>query len=121
MLQEFITNESAGEVPLEGSIPDMTSSTELVLILLKLHVLCILLVITVEVKFSSRHYVNLQKVYQAKAEADVSAMERRVHNILKKIGRDPSSISKSTVKMFCKNARKLTVSIQTYLDLLCAL
>uniref|UniRef100_A0A7C9F6E0 NEDD8-activating enzyme E1 regulatory subunit n=1 Tax=Opuntia streptacantha TaxID=393608 RepID=A0A7C9F6E0_OPUST len=82
-LQEFITNEGAGEVPLEGSIPDMTSSTE--------------------------HYVNLQKVYQAKAEADVSAMERRVHNILKKIGRDPSSISKSTVKTFCKNTRKLTV------------
>lgn len=29
-LQEFIAHEGAGEAPLEGSIPDMTSSTELV-------------------------------------------------------------------------------------------
>jgi len=80
-----------------------------------------LLVITVEVEFSFRHYVNLQKVYQAKAEADVCAMEKHVHNILLKIGRDASSISKTTIKTFCKNARKLTVSIPTFLDLLCAL
>ncbi|KAJ8435477.1 hypothetical protein Cgig2_033216 [Carnegiea gigantea] len=63
-LKEFITHEGAGEVPLDGSIPDMTSSTE--------------------------HYVNLQKVYQAKAEADVCAMEKHVRNILKKLGRDAS-------------------------------
>lgn len=30
ILQEFISNEGGGEAPLEGSIPDMTSSTELV-------------------------------------------------------------------------------------------
>ncbi|GKA01402.1 NEDD8-activating enzyme E1 regulatory subunit AXR1-like protein, partial [Tanacetum coccineum] len=48
-----------GEAPLEGSIPDMTSSTEL--------------------------YINLQKLYQAKAEADFIVVEQ------------------------CKNARKLTV------------
>ncbi|XP_062002701.1 NEDD8-activating enzyme E1 regulatory subunit AXR1-like [Rosa rugosa] len=41
---EFLANEGGGEAPLEGSIPDMTSSTE--------------------------HYVALQKIYQAKAEAD---------------------------------------------------
>lgn len=29
-LQEFIENEGDGEPPLEGSIPDMTSLTELV-------------------------------------------------------------------------------------------
>lgn len=28
--QEFIANEGGGEAPLEGAIPDMTSSTELV-------------------------------------------------------------------------------------------
>jgi hypothetical protein len=27
-LQEFISNEGGGEVPLEGSMPDMISSTE---------------------------------------------------------------------------------------------
>ncbi|XP_038703885.1 NEDD8-activating enzyme E1 regulatory subunit AXR1-like [Tripterygium wilfordii] len=82
-LKEFITNEGGGEPPLEGSIPDMTSSTEL--------------------------YVNLQKIYQAKAEADFRAMEQRVKTIMKKIGRDPDSISKATIKSFCKNARKLKV------------
>ncbi|XAR55383.1 hypothetical protein NMG60_11035439 [Bertholletia excelsa] len=82
-LKEFISNEGGGETPLEGSIPDMTSSTEL--------------------------YVNLQKIYQAKAEADFFVIEQRVKNILKKIGRDPDSISKMSIRSFCKNARKLSV------------
>ncbi|KAA3483547.1 NEDD8-activating enzyme E1 regulatory subunit-like [Gossypium australe] len=82
-LKEFIANEGGGEVPLEGSIPDMTSSTE--------------------------HYVNLQKIYQAKSEADYLVLEERVRNILKKIGRDPHSILKATIKSFSKNARKLKV------------
>ncbi|XP_047342044.1 NEDD8-activating enzyme E1 regulatory subunit AXR1-like isoform X2 [Impatiens glandulifera] len=82
-LKEFIANEGDGEPPLEGSIPDMTSSTET--------------------------YVNLQKIYQAKAEADFLVVEKRVRNILEKIDRDPGSISKSTIRSFCKNARKLTV------------
>ncbi|PIN22163.1 NEDD8-activating complex, APP-BP1/UBA5 component [Handroanthus impetiginosus] len=82
-LKEFIANEGSGEAPLEGAIPDMTSSTEL--------------------------YVNLQKIYQAKAEADFLDMEKHVRKILKKIGRDPDSISKATIKSFCKNARKLKV------------
>ncbi|KAL6529646.1 NEDD8-activating enzyme E1 regulatory subunit axr1 [Orobanche gracilis] len=79
-LKEFIDNEG-GEAPLEGAIPDMTSSTEL--------------------------YVNLQKIYQAKAEADCLVMETHARKILKKIGRDPDSISKTTIKSFCKNARKI--------------
>ncbi|CAK7348973.1 unnamed protein product [Dovyalis caffra] len=82
-LKEFIANEGGGEVPLEGSIPDMTSSTEL--------------------------YVNLQKIYQEKAEVDFLAIQQRVKNILKRIGRDPDSISKAMIKSFCKNARKLKV------------
>ncbi|XP_006340393.1 NEDD8-activating enzyme E1 regulatory subunit-like isoform X2 [Solanum tuberosum] len=82
-LKEFIANEGGGETPLEGSIPDMTSSTEL--------------------------YVNLQKTYQAKAEADFLVMEQRVRDLLKKIGRDPASISKANIKSFSKNARKLAV------------
>ncbi|KAJ6680451.1 NEDD8-ACTIVATING ENZYME E1 REGULATORY SUBUNIT [Salix purpurea] len=80
-LKEFIANEGGEEAPLEGSIPDMTSSTEL--------------------------YVSLQKIYQAKAEADFLAIQQRVKSILKRIGRDPDSISKEMIKSFCKNARKL--------------
>ncbi|KAF8053560.1 hypothetical protein N665_1398s0002 [Sinapis alba] len=82
-LKEFISNEGDGEAPLEGSMPDMTSSTE--------------------------HYINLQKIYQTKAEADCLSMEQRVKHILVKVGRDPNSISKQTIKSFCKNARKLKV------------
>ncbi|XP_062153172.1 NEDD8-activating enzyme E1 regulatory subunit AXR1-like [Alnus glutinosa] len=82
-LKEFIANEGGGEAPLEGSIPDMTSSTEL--------------------------YVNLQNIYQAKAEADILVVEQRVRNILKKIGKDPNGISKTSLKGFCRNARKLKV------------
>ncbi|KAL5726809.1 NEDD8-activating enzyme E1 regulatory subunit axr1 [Ranunculus cassubicifolius] len=82
-LKEFIENEGGGEAPLEGSIPDMTSLTE--------------------------YYVSLQKLYQAKAEADVLAVEKRVRQILKRVDREPNAISKASVKSFCKNARKLTV------------
>ncbi|KAK4286268.1 hypothetical protein QN277_002847 [Acacia crassicarpa] len=82
-LKEFIANEGGGETPLEGSIPDMTSSTE--------------------------QYVNLQNIYQKKAEADIVAIERRVRSILKKIGRDSNSIPRTTIKSFCKNSRKLKI------------
>lgn len=82
-LKEFIQNEGAGEPPLEGSIPDMTSLTE--------------------------YYISLQRIYQAKSESDCLAMEHRVRTILNRIGRDPDSISKAFIKNFCKNARKLTV------------
>nr|CAB3492686.1 unnamed protein product [Digitaria exilis] len=82
-LKEFVANEGNGELPLEGTIPDMTSLTE--------------------------YYVSLQKIYQAKAEADCIAMEHRVKDILKRIGRDPDSISRAYIKTFCKNARKLRV------------
>ncbi|XP_058006019.1 NEDD8-activating enzyme E1 regulatory subunit AXR1 isoform X2 [Hevea brasiliensis] len=51
----------------------------------------------------------LKKIYQAKAEADYLVIEQRVKNILKKIGRDPDGISKTMIKSFCKNARKLKV------------
>ncbi|KAI4989206.1 hypothetical protein ZWY2020_036523 [Hordeum vulgare] len=82
-LKEFIANEGNGELPLEGTIPDMTSLTE--------------------------YYVSLQKIYQAKAESDCLAMEYRVKSILKRIGRDPDSISRACIKTFCKNTRKLKV------------
>ena len=56
-----------------------------------------------------RYYVSLQKIYQAKAESDCLAIEHRVKSILKRIGRDPDSISRACIKTFCKNTRKLKV------------
>ncbi|OMO90498.1 Molybdenum cofactor biosynthesis, MoeB [Corchorus olitorius] len=86
-VQESIANEGGGEAPLEGSIPDMTSSTE--------------------------HYVNLQKLYKAKSEADFLAIEQQVRNILKKIGRDPDNIPKATIESFCKTVRFLKVEVDS--------
>jgi amyloid beta precursor protein binding protein 1 len=63
-----------------------------------------------EYQLFCRLYVNLQKIYLAKAEADFLVIQQRVKSILKRIGRDPDSISKAMIKSFCKNARKLKVS-----------
>lgn len=82
-LKEFISNEGEGDVPLDGTIPDMTSTTD--------------------------YYVALQKIYQEKAELHASAIEARVKNTCKKIGRDPQSIKKSAIKLFCKNSRYIQV------------
>ncbi|BBM97357.1 NEDD8-activating enzyme E1 regulatory subunit [Marchantia polymorpha subsp. ruderalis] len=82
-LKQFLENEGQGEPPLDGSVPDMHSFTE--------------------------YYIRVQKVYQARAEADAAAVEERVRSILKQIGRDPNAISKTTIKHFCKNARNLRV------------
>eukprot|EP00897_Mesotaenium_endlicherianum_P006793 jgi/Mesen1/6141/ME000314S05147 len=82
-LKEFVANEGGRDLPLDGSIPDMHSMTE--------------------------YYIGLQKVYQARAEADVAAVEARVRDILKRIGRDPQVVPRAHVKHFCKNARHLRV------------
>lgn len=82
-LKQFMANEGQGEPPLDGAIPDMHSFTD--------------------------YYIKLQKIYQARAEADVTAVEGYVARILKRIGRDSSPIPRSTIKLFCKNSRNLRV------------
>ncbi|OAE19011.1 hypothetical protein AXG93_2839s1060 [Marchantia polymorpha subsp. ruderalis] len=52
-LKQFLENEGQGEPPLDGSVPDMHSFTE--------------------------YYIRVQKVYQARAEADAAAVEERVY------------------------------------------
>jgi NEDD8-activating enzyme E1 regulatory subunit len=66
---------------------------------------------------SYRYYVSLQKIYQAKAEFDCLALEHHVKEILKQIGRDPDSISRAYIKTFCKNSRKLRVSMTCFRNL----
>ncbi|XP_037444147.1 NEDD8-activating enzyme E1 regulatory subunit AXL-like isoform X2 [Triticum dicoccoides] len=105
-LKEFITNEGNGELPLEGTIPDMTSLTE--------SVSCDTIIPQVQVCwhdcfFYCMNFVKYLLSDQAKAESDCLAMEHRVKSILKRIGRDPESISRAYIKTFCKNTRKLKV------------
>lgn len=82
-LRTFIQNEGGGQPPLEGSLPDMHSTTQ--------------------------RYLELQRVYRDKAEADVAALTRHVAALLKSVGRDAGSIPVAEVKRFCKHARQLRV------------
>lgn len=68
-----------------------------------------------------RYYIKLQKVYQHRAEADVTAVEGHVVSILKQIGRDPFSISRTTIKQFCKNSRNLRVRCVWLLSSMCCI
>jgi len=81
-LKGFVENEGHGALPLMGSIPDMTATTNF--------------------------YIGLQKVYQEKAARDVAAVEERVNATLEKIG-NPSPISHDDIKKFCKNSSFLQV------------
>jgi amyloid beta precursor protein binding protein 1 len=81
-LREFVDNEGKGDLPLSGTIPDMTADTT--------------------------GYIALQRIYHEKAAADVAAVAHRVDGILSKIGR-VSIVSPDSVKKFCKNARFLKV------------
>eukprot|EP00850_Spirogloea_muscicola_P023917 SM000406S15600 [mRNA] locus=s406:33423:37590:- [translate_table: standard] len=82
-LKEFMMHDGKGQLPLNGGIPDMHSLSE--------------------------YYIGLQQIYQSKAEADVTKVEGYVHAILNKVGRDPKSISRTSVKMFCRNCSNIKV------------
>lgn len=70
-------------MPLEGSIPDMTATTEL--------------------------YLALQRVYRARADAHCAAVLAHAHAALKALGRSASEVKVEDVRLFCKNARHLRV------------
>ncbi|GJY72110.1 hypothetical protein Tco_0475813 [Tanacetum coccineum] len=61
-------------------------------------------------KLFSASPVYIKPTRNSKAEADFLEVEQRVIDILKKIGRDPYSISKSVIKTFCKNVRNITLA-----------
>jgi len=77
-MKEFVANEGRGNLPVNGSIPDMTANT--------------------------KSYVALQRIYRDKAAADVDAVYAHVQALLKSIGRDGNSIAKDYVALSCKNA-----------------
>lgn len=82
-IREFVFGEGNGQLPLRGSIPDMTSSSDM--------------------------YIQLQHVYQTHANRDVDAVLSHVQHILNNIGRAKSTIVKKSVKEFCKNSAFLKV------------
>lgn len=55
-------------------------------------------------------YLRLSRVYREKAERDVAAVEAHVGAILQRLGREPGSISREAVRLYCKNARNLRLA-----------
>ncbi|KAJ9533463.1 hypothetical protein QJQ45_026456 [Haematococcus lacustris] len=81
-LKLFVAHEGEGTyLPLDGSIPDMHSTTDL--------------------------YLRVQRLYRERAERDVSSVEAHVNTLLARAGRDAGSIPRETIRHYCKNARNL--------------
>ncbi|KAF5837956.1 hypothetical protein DUNSADRAFT_3617 [Dunaliella salina] len=84
-LKAFVANEGQGtQLPLDGSIPDMHSTTE--------------------------QYLKLQHLYRERADQDVTAVQAHLASILKCLGKDGTSIGRDVVRHYCKNARSLRVT-----------
>ena len=75
--------EREGELPLNGSLPDMASTSD--------------------------QYVALQRVYAAKAAADAKAVGALVSELLERQGRAPDEIAPATIAQFCRDCRGLQV------------
>ncbi|GIL80934.1 hypothetical protein Vretimale_9348 [Volvox reticuliferus] len=80
-LKEFMENEGAGTLPLEGSIPDMHATTEM--------------------------YLRVQHLYREKADRDVAAVEAHVRQLLGRLGQPADAISHDTIRLYCRHARHL--------------
>eukprot|EP00953_Heterococcus_sp_UTEX-ZZ885_P009295 5492-Heterococcus_DN1.PRE.1 len=90
-LADFV-QESNGLPPLAGDIPDMTSETDA--------------------------YVELQKLYKAKAEADVAAVTRHLARHLSAVGKAVGKdVDTEEVALFCRNVHcLLLLSTRTLAD-----
>ena len=75
--------EGEGMLPLEGTIPDMTATTEL--------------------------YLQLQRVYRTRADSHIEAVQAHCKALLKNVGRAEDGISLEYIKLLCKNARHVRV------------
>ena len=75
-IREFTENEGAGQLPLRGSIPDMTSDTE--------------------------KFVTLQTAFKTKAEHDIESVKTRVERLLLNINKPYDFIAEHLVKLFCE-------------------
>ena len=90
-IKEFVANEGGGWLPLNGSLPDMTSSSDM--------------------------YMKLQKIYFEKSQSDYEAVLLRVKSIARNSGIDINSLNHfpysnsldGMVKAFCKNANQMQI------------
>ncbi|KAG6441028.1 hypothetical protein O3G_MSEX001650 [Manduca sexta] len=80
-LRGFVEAEGKGRLPVKGTIPDLTASTD--------------------------HYVKLMNIYRSQAAMDAEIMYRKVQQIVTQLHCD--SISEAEVKLFCAHAHDLCV------------
>ena len=83
-LRDFATAEGNGLLPLRGSIPDMTASSDL--------------------------YIQLSRLYQARARADMEAVSDHLGQLLVSVGRPPNSIPEEDIRRFCRNSSFLSLT-----------
>lgn len=83
-VREFVVSEGCGLLPVRGSIPDMMASSEL--------------------------YIQLSRVYQARARADMEAVSDHLSQLLESIRRPPNSISEEEIRRFCRNSSFLSLT-----------
>lgn len=69
--------------------------------------LCVLCCTMLCVLWCARLYLKVQRLFREKAEQDVAAVEAHVHALLGHVGREAGSISRDTIRLYCKNARNL--------------
>lgn len=89
-LNEFITHEGKGLLPVRGSIPDMMSS--------------------------SSYYIELQRIYQRKANEDIQIISEYVNQLLLSLGKSDQSIDEQDIKLFCRHAAFLRVIRTTSIE-----
>lgn len=82
-LRAFVAAEGGGKLPLAGVLPDMTASTDA--------------------------YIQLQRVYHEKAEADSAAFRAHVEAVLASLRRPKDSVSAEESHLFCKNCSTIQV------------
>ena len=82
-LKEFVASEGKGLLPLRGTIPDMTSSSDM--------------------------YIQLQRIYQAQARADMEALTGHLCQVLANLNKPSSTVTEVEIKRLCRNSAFLRV------------
>ncbi|KAJ5066886.1 nedd8-activating enzyme e1 regulatory subunit [Anaeramoeba ignava] len=80
-VRDFVKEEGKGYLPLLGTIPDMTADTN--------------------------SFLALQKVYKDQANREIDIIQKKVVELLEKIGKKPESIEREYIELFCKNVMNL--------------
>lgn len=82
-VRDFVENEGNGNLPLQGSLPDMTAETS--------------------------RYIALQQIYHNQSARDAEVVYRRVQQLLHQLNQPDDTISECDVKQFCKHSANLAV------------